>query len=303
MSSSVSTKPHVNERVLAGCISLENEPFAFGFQWHDSLIPVGDNYTAIERAVFECACAGCESIWITVNDDFAPLIKDRLKDYVYDPVWFFREYDVFPTENQKLIPIFLVPQMVKYRKKRDSPGWGIINSALYANMVGKQISQYNTPNLFYAAFSHGIYNPRELIKHRRVISNEKVVITYDDKNIYNGNRVGFTFDQADISAIKSYIIKNGTKLHKVVGDNTSDNFLEKLPASERYSARNFSLAEVFSPLKKDEHREIKLLWYHEIDSWHNYRKYMRSDNYLVRPKIFAGKRLLPTMGMDEQDDN
>ena len=136
-----------------------------------------------------------------------------------------------------------------------------------------------------------------------MISNEKVVITYDDKNIYNGNRVGFTFDQADISAIKSYIIKNGTKLHKVVGDNTSDNFLEKLPASERYSARNFSLAEVFSSLKKDEHREIKLLWYHEIDSWHNYRKYMRSDNYLVRPKIFAGKRLLPTMGMDEQDDN
>jgi len=124
---------------------MEVKPSTFGFEWHDSLMPVGENYTALENAIFECACAGCESIWITVNDDWAPLIKKRIGDYVYDPIWYYRQYDVNPKDSRKVIPIFFVPHLPKYRSRRDSLGWGIINSSLYAQSVTKRLSDFTTP--------------------------------------------------------------------------------------------------------------------------------------------------------------
>ena len=59
-------KPDLNKSAfhLAGIIPVAGHKKDFGFQWDNVLMPIAENYTAIERSVMECAYAGCETIWI-----------------------------------------------------------------------------------------------------------------------------------------------------------------------------------------------------------------------------------------------
>ena len=91
---------------VVGIVPLVTEPMDFNLDWHDSLMPIAPNYYAVERAVLECAYAGCKTIWIVANDDTTPLIRHRMGDYIQDPVWLGR-MSRFPSSKRTLIPIFL----------------------------------------------------------------------------------------------------------------------------------------------------------------------------------------------------
>ncbi len=92
---------------LAGIIPVAGKDQNFDLPWHESMMPLAKDYLAIERSVLECAYAGCETIWIVCNDDMQPLIRHRIGDYVYDPVWMYRgKYDPFPSDKKnKQLPI------------------------------------------------------------------------------------------------------------------------------------------------------------------------------------------------------
>ena len=75
---------------LAGIVPVAGKALDFNFPWHDCLQPIAQNYLAVERAVVECAYAGCETIWIVCHDDMQPLIRYRLGEYIQDPVYLFR---------------------------------------------------------------------------------------------------------------------------------------------------------------------------------------------------------------------
>ena len=51
----IKNKTHVN---LVGIIPIAAQPFDFNFPWHDSLMPIGHNYLAVEKSVLDCAVAG-----------------------------------------------------------------------------------------------------------------------------------------------------------------------------------------------------------------------------------------------------
>jgi len=283
---------------------LEVKPSVFGFEWHDSLVPVGPNYTAIERAIFECACAGCESIWITANDDWAPLIKKRIGNYVYDPIWYYREYDRFGRESRKIIPIFCVPHFVKYRDRRDSLGWGILNAAIYAKTVARSMSDIISPDMFYAAFPFGVYNPRELSKHRKKISSsQQCYLTYNGKTIKDGERLGFTFSWEDLREINRHINREGTGLFKRIGEFVKGDpkaWTQRRVPEEQYSARYFPLEEVFKPLKIADSNFIELSWNYDISSWENYRKFMGSEHVVKKPAPLTEEDILHPVGVDDE---
>ena len=268
-------------------------------------MPIAENYTALERAVFECACAGCESIWITVNDDWMPLIKKRIGEYVFDPIFYYRQYETYPSESRKIIPVFFVPHLTKYRDKKDSLGWGIINSALYAQKVTRGVSHLLMPDMFYAAFPFGVYNPRVILKHRGIISSKKrFALTYKEKSITAGNRLGFTFNAADISAIKNYVDEEGTGVWKQMGKFVKGDmnaWSKRLPTEEQYSARHFPLEKVFKPLARfsEDVNSLQLSWYYDINSWENYRKFMGSGHILERPKPLEQAGVLHPAGVDD----
>lgn len=54
--------------------------------WPDAMMPIAQNYTAVERAILECAWAGCETIWVVCNQDISRVLKNKIGEFVYDPV-------------------------------------------------------------------------------------------------------------------------------------------------------------------------------------------------------------------------
>jgi len=93
---------------LAGVIPIAGRPLEYNMDWHDCLMPLAPNYTMIEASVYECAMAGCETIWVVCNDDVAPLVRYRVGDYVEDPIWASRQHAKKPRLERLQIPIFYV---------------------------------------------------------------------------------------------------------------------------------------------------------------------------------------------------
>ena len=71
---------------LAGIIPVANLKTDFELATPSVLLPINVGFTAIQKSVFECAMAGCQTIWVVANDDLAPIVKKVIGEWVYDPV-------------------------------------------------------------------------------------------------------------------------------------------------------------------------------------------------------------------------
>ena len=132
---------NINSFHLAGIVPISGERLDFNLPWHDCLQPIAQNFLAVERAVLECATAGCETIWIVCDSQMQPLIKYRLGEMVEDPVWVGRKFDKFPSSSKKAIPIYYVEVHPKDQGKKESLVWSII----YGGKVAKKVC-VNYPN-------------------------------------------------------------------------------------------------------------------------------------------------------------
>ena len=62
----------------AGIIPVANLKSEFELKTPEILLPISSDFTAIQKSVFECALAGCNTIWIVANDDLAPMVSFEL---------------------------------------------------------------------------------------------------------------------------------------------------------------------------------------------------------------------------------
>tara|TARA_R110000824_G_scaffold216115_2_gene402710 strand:+ start:70 stop:963 length:894 start_codon:yes stop_codon:yes gene_type:complete len=290
---------------VAGVISLLSNKKDFGFPWHDALMPINHDFTLLELAIYEAACAGSKSIWISVNDDWAPLIKSRIGDFVMDPVWIHRPMDPMPYENKKLIPIFLVPCLSKFYKTRDSEGWGYINAATYAIKSTRKISDFLTPDIFYATSPYVVYEPSYVTKFRKDILNKKrFMFDFENNNFFNDVHNGFTFLKDDIAQVRKYLNKNATMkytLSQKYKDTGEGSILEKRRPEEQYSGKTFGLDQLFSHLDKKDYKKVSLNSSHHITDWSTYRKYMAEGKEFNKPNLLKRRSIFKILG-DTQDD-
>ena len=275
----IESGPQINNSFhLAGIIPVAGQKLDFNFPWHDCLQPIGKDYLAIERAVWECVCAGSETIWIVCHDDMQPLIRYRLGDYAQDPTRFALSRKTFPTEHERIIPIYYVPIHPRDKDKRDCLGWSILYGALTAYWLSKTISKWVVPDKYYAAFPYGVYNPELLIPYRKHISSKKpFYVSYENKNIKNNEYLGFTFDAKDFKKARRIIRKKGS------GQFPDYDAIERIPIEERWSARFFELDKIFTYVTMEEAKVLPLPWYYNISNWDNLRNYLGSENKLDRP--------------------
>tara|TARA_R110000824_G_scaffold220663_3_gene407834 strand:- start:2041 stop:2871 length:831 start_codon:yes stop_codon:yes gene_type:complete len=257
---------------LAGIIPTAGQPLGFDLPWHDSLMPISNNYLAIERAVLECAYAGCETIWIVCNDDIQPLIRHRLGDYIQDPVWSFRTFDENVASSLKPIPIYYVPVHPRDRRKRDSLGWGVLYGSYTAWKISKGMSKWLAPRRFYVAFPYGVYKVNFLREHRKKISSDnKLVLSYSGKTIKDGAYLGFT-----------YTFEESKELSKVIWS--------KSRSYSTHDATNFSLQEIFEDLNIEGCETVGPTEYWEIDSWQSYTENLEEiAKNLKRPSEYILK--------------
>ena len=154
---------------LAGIVPVAGQPLDFKFPWHDSLMPVGHNYLAVEKAVFDCVVAGCNTVWVVCPKDMQPLIRYRLGDWVLDPIRFDKGHTFGKRPRIYEVPIYYVPIHTKDVGRRDCLAWSVITGGQYAWHVSRKISRFAYPDKYFISFPYGMFSPWWLKDHRPAI--------------------------------------------------------------------------------------------------------------------------------------
>lgn len=264
---------------LAGIVPVDGQPLDFKFPWHDSLMPIGENFLAIENAVFNCAVAGCKSIWIVCPRDMQPLIRYRLGDWIYDPVIYYTKSKFANRPLIREIPIYYTPTHPKDVDRRTSLSWSIITGAQNAWRVGRKLSRYTTPDKYFVCFPYGLHPLRYKDKIRaKIRTSDSFYISYEDSNFKDGLYLPFTFTPKDFLVCRRKFRKNENKKH------TAEK--KVLPVSEQYTGRYFTHDFVFSDVNTENACLLEVSWYYDVSNWKGLRKWLGSENNLDKPADF-----------------
>ena len=265
---------------VAGIIPVAGLKSDFNLPWHPSLMPIAPNYLAIERAVAECAYAGCNTIWIVCNDDVTPLIRYQVGEKVQDPVYDYRHFEHNKGEFKRPIRIYYVPIAIRDINKRDNLAWSAIFGAKTANNIMKKISKWLTPDKFYVAWPYGWYNPSEVRQHRRAILDSDFAFQFKNETVKDNLYLGFTLSTQQIDKLISEVKEVSTGIWKdpeVRG--------EKLAIDERFSYKRFDLKKVFERVVFKDYELSEVKEYFPLDCWKNYCDYLSKSNNVAKPKF------------------
>jgi hypothetical protein len=270
---------------VAGIIPVHGSETHFGFDFHDSLVPLAPGLTAVERCILEMAVAGVSSIWIVCNADIEPLIKSRIGESISIGGTNLSKFiDLEDKEHTKVnactlfgksVPIFYVPVRYKDFGEFDGLAWDIIQGALTSYWVLRKLSRWITAEKFYVSFPMGIYDPRPLCSELRQKLHEapgNLFLTIGGKSVRDNLLLGFAFDQWDLEIL----FTNFKKL--VRNTRTSADPIEKriLWKDEKYK-KQFSMKNMLSGIiDMKQTKKIEIGWHHEIDTWEKYLAYMGS---------------------------
>lgn len=245
---------------LAGIIPVVQNTLNFEMPWHDCMMPIAPGYTALEHSVYECAMAGCHTIWIVAAEDVSPLARKRIGDFVQDPVFLGRKCK-YPSNDRRPIPIFYVP----LKDRQNSVAWAIIEAAAEVTEISSQISKWLEPKRFYISFPQGVYDVKTLRQHRHSIMNEdRFFLSFDGQTVRDGEYLGFTFTKDDLkSCLKIFKEIENNYLFGEEQDNSEDDI--------------FSLDKIFSRVIIEESEQVELPFYFCIEDWIGYCDYLSSD--------------------------
>lgn len=257
---------------LAGIVPVAAPPLDFNMPWDDALIPIAKDYLAVERAVYECLLAGCDSIWVTCHYGTQPLIRKRIGDFVRLPL---DPKGTREQEKRKVINIFYVPIHPRDREKRDSLGYSVLYGADSAFRVCSFISKWAAPDRYYCAFPYGVTG-HEFIRENvlKIKSTSKVLFSHEGKTVKDGIHASFTFDAEDYKKCRDYIKKYTIRHWK---ERTPEEREQKKPI-------HLSIGEIFSNLETQNSKIIEYPWFYNISSWDEYREYLKSGIVLERNK-------------------
>lgn len=249
-------------------------------------MPLNINFTAIERAVMECAAAGVDSIWITVSREHLSLLRKVLGDFTYDPLYYFNVLNIkYPKDRLRRIPIFYCPMRIKDIGLKDSEAFGIINSALCAKKFCAKLSETLQPLMYYVAFHDGVYHPFTAMTKRSLINTEtNFYFNYNGKTFKDNEPLGFTFSNEQLVKCHAHVRDTGTNKYRTISEfKLGETWQELLPKEERWSATRFGVDKVFEPVIL-EGNTYSLKWFYNINTWDGYRSYIGSHCTLRRPK-------------------
>jgi len=250
---------------LAGIVPVSGPRLDFNMPWHDCMMPIAPNYLAVERAILECAWAGCNTIWLVCNNDMQPLLKSKIGNFVLDPVnsYFVHEMPFIHKRmtNYKRIPIFYTPIQQKHVGIRDSYPFSILQGAYTCYCVSLKMSQWIKPTMFYVAFPYGAYDPSAVRPHRAVLSTSKnCVLTYNNTTIKDGEYLSFTFSPNQYKEYRDLIKKRR----------------KDISIDETSHPKTYTLANVFGSDILQSYQTIDISTYHNIGSWQGYCSFLSS---------------------------
>ena len=272
---------------LAGIVPISGKALDFKMPWPDAMMPIAPNYVAAERAILECAWAGCETIWVVCNQESARLLKNKIGNFVYDPVRSYFKHSMpggFSQTMFKKIPIYYVPIFTKNKAKTSLP-YSIIQGAYSAYYASWMISKWMLPAMYYVAFPYGVYAPKQISKDReKYVSYQNHLLSFNNKTIIDGEYLGFTFSRKQFKEFRNIIVKR--KVNK--------NWID------------YEIADVFTDVILSQYNKVELISYHNISNWNGYCSFLGSkeakyySNKTIE-KYFVNKPFT-LYGMIEQEE-
>lgn len=256
-----------NNRIqhLAGIVPIGGQPLEFKMPWEDCLMPIAPDYLAVERAIYQCAIAGCETIWLVGHMGTQPIVKNRIGDIIIDPCTVSNYANRL--KKAKEISIYYVPIHPRDRSKRDCLGWSVLYGADRAFRISKFISKWIAPEKFFCSFPYGIVPDESLIDNRNLLSTKgNNIFSYNGLSIKDNIHLPFTFDANDFFRCRDIII------HK-----QAEEWSNK-------SARFYDLKTVFKGVDTSASTVIDLPWFYDLGSWEGYRNYISSEQSKVLKK-------------------
>jgi hypothetical protein len=270
---------------LSGIIPIANYETELNMSFPELLLPVSDGFSLIQKSVYECAAAGCNTIWIVANDDMAPIVRKTVGDWVYDPVYYKRDMESkFYSQLRKEVPIYYVGIKPKDQNKRDSYGWSILEGIHAAYMTSLKISKWLTPEKYFISFPFGVFDIYFIRQHRKLIRDKtkNLIFKYNGQSVIDNQYLPFTMTGEDFKLCRRAINKKTTREYlPPLPDQKYPS--HKLPLHQRWSARHFTLSEIYEPLSETPHTSVDLDWYHDVSSWSGYVEYISSNNLIDKP--------------------
>ena len=249
------------------------------------LLPVSDGFSLIQKSVYECAAAGCNTIWIVANDDLAPIIRKTVGDWVYDPVYYKRDMESkFYSQLRKEVPIYYVGIKPKDQNKRDSYGWSILEGIHAAYMTSYKISKWLTPEKYFISFPFGVFDIYFIRQHRKLIRDKQqnLFFKHNGQSVIDNQYLPFTMTGEDFKLCRRAINQKTTREYlPPLPDQKYPS--HKLPLHQRWSARHFTLSEIYEPLNETPHTSVDLEWYNDVSTWSGYVEYISSNNLIDKP--------------------
>ena len=269
---------------LAGIIPVSGLTTDFNIDTPEVLLPVDAGFTAIQKSVYECALAGCNTIWIVANQDLAPIVRHRVGEWTYDPVYFNRWQYGEGSENRREIPIYYAPIHPKDIGRRDSYGWSVLNGIYTSWRVANHISKWVVPDKYFISFPMAAYDINIIRKNRKLINepNSNFFLSHKKKTISNNIPLPFTMCGQDYIKCRRDVNQKTTK--EFYNTEEGEQYpSRRLPLEERWSAKNFDLSEVFQQLKVPAASKVEVEWFYDLSSWDQYRDYLGSDFLIKKP--------------------
>jgi len=280
---------------IAGIIPVSGLKSDFNMPWHESLMPLGPNYLAVERSVFECAYAGCNTIWIVCADDVTPLIRYQIGDAVQDPIYVHRHFEHNKQDFKRPIRIYYVPINIRDIGKRDNLAWSAIHGAKTANRILKNLSCHLTPDKFWISWPYGFYHPTMTRDIRKDILEKDVMLQYGDKTVKDNLYLGLTLAIEQVDQLIKESKTRSTGLWK-----DPDTRRDRHSIEERFSYRNFNLKEVFETIKCSNYKRKEIDNYYNLDNWSDYCHFLSKNRSLKKLKLLKSSEW-NEIGLDLED--
>tara|TARA_Y100000310_G_scaffold134643_1_gene133569 strand:- start:6411 stop:7283 length:873 start_codon:yes stop_codon:yes gene_type:complete len=269
---------------VAGVIPLANLETEHALDVPSCMLPVNAGFTAIQKSVFECAMAGCQTIWIVANQDLAPIVRKSVGEWVYDPVYYKRTMTKFYKNVRKEVPIYYVPISEQDRDRRDSYGWSVLHGVNSAWWVANKISKWLVPEKYFISFPMSAYDIYSIRSHRRQISDRKInfFLTHNGQTVKDNLPLSFTMKGEDFIKCRRKVNKLTTRefLPPLEGDKYPS---QKLPLEKRWSAKNFKFKTIFEEVEEQNAVKKEIDWFYDLSRWEEYKSFLGSKNIIEKP--------------------
>jgi hypothetical protein len=140
------------------------------------------------------------------------------------------------------------------------------------------------PSMFFCSFPYGIASEESMYEFRKHANKTiSTLMTYKGKTVKDSLMLPFTFTRQDLKRCKSHLNDYAISIWDLNERNTDSS-----------PALHFTIQDVFSAVDISRSTFVESTWFHQIDSWDNYKKFLlseqstkfrkRQDIFLVNPK-------------------